>query len=274
MKSEFCLNYKEESSDIKLLTEIYFRLRTNFSFERNKELILMYEKKIKGFGYIKDLTINEILNSKDEDVKRTGLSYIFGCNPNQISLTNDEAISGEIVYHWGDLVLRELEVFEGNLPKYVCGEVYLNYLESFKGNLPEYVGLHLSLPALRFMKGNLPKYVGYDLDLDLDLGCFDFDFFESNFPEYIGSDLDLRSLQYFEGNLPKYVGSSLILDSISFLKSDLPKHIGDCLYLRNLMSFQGNLPDYVYNFIFLNSKLSEETKNLFIQKFGDKVVFN
>jgi len=234
MKSEFCLNYKEESSDIKLLTEIYFRLRTNFSFERNKELILMYEKKIKGFGYIKDLTINEILNSKDEDVKRTGLSYIFGCNPNQISLTNDEAISGEIVYHWGDLVLRELELFEGNLP----------------------------------------KYVGYDLDLDLDLGCFDFDFFESNFPEYIGSDLDLRSLQYFEGNLPKYVGSSLILDSISFLKSDLPKHIGDCLYLRNLMSFQGNLPDYVYNFIFLNSKLSEETKNLFIQKFGDKVVFN
>ena len=228
MKSEFCLNYKEESSDIKLLTEIYFRLRTNFSFERNKELILMYEKKIKGFGYIKDLTINEILNSKDEDVKRTGLSYIFGCNPNQISLTNDEAISGEIVYHWGDLVLRELELFEGNLPKYVCGEVYLNYLESFKGNLPEYVGLHLSLPALRFMKGNLPKYVG----------------------------------------------SSLILDSISFLKSDLPKHIGDCLYLRNLMSFQGNLPDYVYNFIFLNSKLSEETKNLFIQKFGDKVVFN
>lgn len=247
MSSKFSLNYKEESSDIKLLTKIHLKSKANF-WLNEFELSFIHERKFQGFGYKKNLTINEILASEDENVKRTGLSCIFECNPNQISLNNDEAISGNIIYHWGDLDLRELELFEGNLPKYVCGEVYLNNLKSLQGNFPEYVGGHLSLESLES--------------------------YEGNFPEHVGDDLWLSSLKSFKGNFPKYVLGYLYLESLQYFKGNFPEPVGRFLHLRSLKSFEGKLPEHVGDVVVLNKYIHQENKNLFIQKFGDKVVFN
>ncbi len=196
--------YQKQASDMKLLTQIYEKWENKISLNKD-ELRFLYEidNKIQGFGYGRDPRLQEILDSKDENTKRTDLVFIFGCNPNQISFTKEEALSGDIVYHLGDLDLRSLKSYEGDFPKHVRASLNLESLESYEGDFPKHVG-------------------GY---------------------------LNLRSLESYEG--------------------DFPKHVGGDLDLRSLESFKGNLPDYVGFTIYLDSKLSEETKNLFIQKFGE-----
>lgn len=51
--------------------------------------------KIEGFGYQRDPRIDEILQNRD---KRKDLSLVINCRANQISLTQEEALKGEIKY--------------------------------------------------------------------------------------------------------------------------------------------------------------------------------
>ena len=140
--------YQKQASDMKLLTQIYEKWENKISLNKD-ELRFLYEidNKIQGFGYGRDPRLQEILDSKDENTKRTDLVFIFGCNPNQISFTKEEALSGDIVYHLGDLDLRSLKSYEGDFPKHVGGDLDLRSLESFKGNLPDYVGFTIYLDS-------------------------------------------------------------------------------------------------------------------------------
>lgn len=235
---------------MKFLTQIYVKWENKISLDKS-ELRFLYEinGKIQGFGYKKDTRIEEILDTKDENNKKIDLACIFGCNPNQISFNENEALSGDIVYHWCDLDLSSFISLDRNLPEYVGGNLNLRSLVGFEGNFPKHVGGYLRLKSLKSFKGNLPEHVGGYLNLSsLESFC-------GNFPKYIGGYLALSYLKSFEGNFPEYVGLNLDL--------------------RSLTSFQGNLPEYVGGKIMLNTKLSEETKDLFLQKFGeDKVEFN
>ena len=68
----------------------------------------MYEidSKIEGFGYSRDPRIDGIISKRN---KREDISLITGYNPDEISLDRNEALKGDIKYHYGDLDLSDLE---------------------------------------------------------------------------------------------------------------------------------------------------------------------
>lgn len=95
------------------------------------DLRFLYEidSPIEGFGYKKDPRIEELLDGRN---KKEDLASVFDCQLGQISLTKEEALSGDIVFHNGDLHLESLTSAEGlTLPKTIgFGNLYLNNLTS------------------------------------------------------------------------------------------------------------------------------------------------
>ncbi len=232
--------YQKQASDMKFLTQIYQKWENKISLGRD-ELRFLYEidGKIRGFGYDIDPRIQEILDAKDKNAKRKDLVFIFGCNPNQISFNENEALSGGIIYHWGNLDVRDIESFRGKFPKYIRGYLDLKSLKSYKGDFPKHVGGNLHLICLKSYKGDFPKYVGGTLNLE------SLESFEGAFPEHVGGDLDLESLQSYKGYFPKYVGRHLWLNSLESFKGNFPEYVGEYLNLESLESFKGNFPEYV-----------------------------
>ena len=191
--------YQKASADMKQLTAIE---RKNEQSENltPEEIKFLYEidNNIIGFGDEKDPRIKEIQETRNI---KEDLASVFNCREDQISLTKEEALSGDIVYHYGDLDLSDFTSAEGLT------------------TLPETIGGDLDLGSLTYAKGLdlSKKTIGGDLDL-------------SGFTSPEGLDLSKTT-----------IGRSLYLRGLTSPEGlDLSKTtIGRSLYLWNLASPEG-----------------------------------
>ena len=131
--------YKKKVKDMEMLTYIYTKWQQKLELTK-EDLRFLYEidSKIIGFGYEEDPRIKEIIETRD---KKIDLSKIFDCKKNQISLTEEEALKGNIIYHYGNLDLESITSAEGLiLPQSVRGYLNLGSLINAEGlTLPKSV---------------------------------------------------------------------------------------------------------------------------------------
>ena len=242
-----------------------------------EELRFIYQldNKIVSLGYGEDPRIEQIKQGRDI---KADLSSLLDLPQEQISLTKDEALSGGIVYHYGDLDLRSLTSAEGlTLPQSVSGNLILNNLTSAEGlTLPHSVGGSLILNSLTSAEGlTFPQSVGGGLDLysltsaegitlPQSVGGF-LDLYSLTsaegltLPHGLGGSIDLSNLTSAEGLiLPQDIGGELILRSLTRAEGlILPLNMGGGLDLRSLTSAEGlNLPQFVGGDLYLCSLTS------------------
>lgn len=122
-------DYKKKAGDMRRLTKIDESFRNNNELGK-EDLRFLYkiDEELQGFGYGKDPRIKEIL--KGRDIK-SDIALAVGCRVDQVSTTKEEALSGDIKYHYGYLDLSGLQSAEGLvLPEGVGGYLDLNELQS------------------------------------------------------------------------------------------------------------------------------------------------
>ncbi len=253
--------YQKKVADMKLLTEIECKSNVGEQLTPS-ELRFLYEidDQINGFGYDKDSRIEEIIAERD---MRSDLANVFNCESDQISFTKDEALNGNILYHYGSLHLYSLQSAEGlQLPETVGGYLYLSGLQSAEGlQLPKTVSGYLDLSKLRSAEGfQFPQTVGGDLNL------YTLQSAEGLLlPEKVGGNLNLRSLRSAEGlKLPATVLGYLDLRSIQRAEDlQLSETVGEHLDLSSLLSAEGlKLPEKVGGLIRLSSLPDQEKEIL------------
>ena len=228
--------YKKKVKDMEMLTYIYTKHQNKGELTKT-DLRFLYEidNKITGFGYKKDPRIEELLKGRNV---RKDLALIFDCKEENISLTEEEALSGNIIYHYGDLYLDGLTSAEGlKLPDKVGGYLDLSGLKSAKGlELPNEIGVSLDLSGLRSAEG-------------------------LKLPDKIGGWLKLNGIRSAEGlELPTEIGGGLWLNSIASAKDlKLPTEIEEDLSLSGLTSAEDlKLPDKIGGYLDLSSLRSAE----------------
>ena len=216
--------YKQKTADMEQLTDVWERNRQGQELAKS-DLRFLYEfdGKIKGFGYEADPRLEEIKSNR-KDI-RADLVVVTGFPKDKISLTNEEAVSGEIKFHYGNLSLSGLTTAEGL-------------------KLPENIGRDIDLSGLTTAEGlKLPKIIGGNLDLS---GLTTAE--GLNLPESIGGKLYLSGLETAEGlKLPESIGGNLYLSGLTTAKGlELPKSIGGSLALRGLKTADGlKLPESI-----------------------------
>lgn len=277
--------YKKRAHNMKRLTEIDQKNNNGIALTKD-ELSFLYEVKfqIEGFGHKKDPRIKEILSTRDH---RKDLSLATGFKESEISLTQEEALSGQFKFHYGELELGYMSYEEGLiLPKYVLGDVIfpnllnatniqfpksitgdlkLRNLETAKGlTLPENIGGNLILYSLRSPQGLvLPKSIGGDLSM-IRLASAD----GLVFPKQLYGELDLQELSSHKGlQLPDEIRGNLILNTLSSADGlKLPQKLGGTLSLNGLRTAQGLiLPKHVMGNLNLNGLIS--AKGLILPKY-------
>ena len=133
--------YKKKVKDMKMMTYIYTKFKNNVELTKD-DLRFLYEidNEIMGFGYEKDPRIKEIIERRNNSKK--DLANAFDCEEDEIALTKEEALKGNIKYFRGDLDLSSLTSAKGlNLPSQIGGSLYLNSLTSAEGlELPDKIG--------------------------------------------------------------------------------------------------------------------------------------
>ena len=77
----------------------------------------------------KDFRIEQM--KKEINIKKE-LAALFNCDEKQISTTQEEALSGDIIYHYGDIVLPWLTIDELKFPQYLGGDLWLAFLCEFQ----------------------------------------------------------------------------------------------------------------------------------------------
>lgn len=202
------------------------------------DLNFLYEinHKIQSFGVRADPRIEEIIIERNV---RADLSLVLGYLEKEISLTNEEALGGDIKYHYKDLSLNKFNFADALvLPQIIGGDLDLANLKSAVGlKFPLSVEGDLNLQCLESVKGlNLPEFIGGFLILNSLKSAEGL-----NLPKFLGGDLDLSSLKSAVGlKLPQPFTGSLYLDSLESAESlDLPKLFSGNLYLNNLKSAAG-----------------------------------
>ena len=140
--------YKKKESDLKNLTNIYNKDKSGQDLTK-EELRFLYEidSKIIGFGYDDDPRIEEIIYHRD---KRKDLSLVLDIAEDEISFTEEEALKGNIKYHYGDLYFYNLINATGlTLPEKIRGNLILSSLMTTNGLvLPKEIGGYLDLRKL------------------------------------------------------------------------------------------------------------------------------
>lgn len=249
--------YKKKVSDMRELTKIYKKHKNHEELTK-QELLFLYETEdvIIGFGYEKDPRIKEIIDTRN--IKKD-LAFAFDCQEENISLTEREALRGNIKYHCGDLDLSSLTSAEGlMLPEVISGELDLCSLTSADGLvLPKVINGGLYLNSLTSAKGlKLPKVINGDLDLSNITSAEGL-----VLPEKLNGDLYLNSLTSAEGLvLPKILNSSIYLYGITSAKGlVLPEKLNGDLDLGGLRSAEGLvLPETLNGYLILSSLTSAE----------------
>ena len=229
--------YRKKSEDMKRLTEI--DKKHNAGEELGKEdLHFLYEldKPIEGFGYKKDPRIKNLIDSRNNPNK--DIAFALDCRPDQVSFTKDEALSGDIVFHYNHLSLDSIITAKNLvLPQSISGHLILRSIKTAKDLVfPKSVGGNLDTKSLKTAKN-------------------------SSFPETVGGNLVLRSLTKAENiTLPQTVGGDLDLSGLTTAENlTLPETVGGGIYLNSLVSTENlTLPESVGGGIFLNSLVSTE----------------
>ncbi len=229
--------YKKKSADMQKLTDIYIR-HTASAELTNQDLRFLYELdgRIEGFGYERDPRIEQIVADRDN---KADLSLVLGVAEAKISITEEEALSGGILYHHGGLDLHSLTSAEGlTLPTTIGGGLNLDRLTSAEGlTLPNSIGGDLDLHGLTSAEGlTLPTTIGGDLDLH---GLTSAE--GLTLPTTIGGDLWLNSLTSAKDlTLPTTIGGGLSLNSLTTAEGlTLPTTIGGDLWLESLTTAEG-----------------------------------
>lgn len=98
-------NYFKKLFHMKRLTDLYKRYQLSQNLNK-EDLKFIYEvdEKIQSFGYDRDKRIEKILihrNIKED------LSFLFNVSKDKISTNKEEALSGNILYHYGNLILEK-----------------------------------------------------------------------------------------------------------------------------------------------------------------------
>ena len=270
--------YKKKVKDMEMLTYIYTKHENEGELTKT-DLRFLYEidDKITGFGYARDPRIEELLQERNV---RKDLTLVLDCKEKNISLTEEEALSGNIIYHYGSLWLNNLTNAEGlKFPDKIGGDLYLRSLTSAKGlELPDEIEGDLNLSSLISAEGlKLPDKIGGYLDLNyltsvegLKLpneigGYLDLSNLTSaeglKLPDEIRDDLYLSGLTSAEGlKLPDKVGGVLYLNSLTNVEGlKLPNEIGGSLWLEGLTSAKGlKLPDEIRDGLYLSGLISAE----------------
>ena len=249
--------YKKKVKDMEMLTYIYTKHENEGELTKT-DLRFLYEidDKITGFGYARDPRIEELL--QERNVKKD-LALVLDCKEKNISLTEEEALSGNIIYHYGSLWLNNLTNAEGlKLPDEIRGDLDLRSLTSAKGlKLPDKIEGDLDLRSLTSAEGlKLPDEIGFSLYLD---GLTSAEGLE--LPDIIRGALHLTNLTNAEGlELPNEIGVNLDLRSLTSAKGlKLPDKIGVNLDLRSLTSAEGlELPDKIGYNLYLSSLANAE----------------
>ena len=249
--------YKKKVKDMEMLTYIYTKHENEGELTKT-DLRFLYEidDKITGFGYARDPRIEELLQERNV---RKDLTLVLDCKEKNISLTEEEALSGNIIYHYGSLWLNNLTNAEGlKFPDKIGGDLYLRSLTSAKGlELPDEIEGDLNLSSLISAEGlKLPDKIGGYLDLNYLTSVEDL-----KLPNEIGGYLDLSNLTSAKGlELPDEIEGDLILSSLTSAEGlKLPDEIRDDLYLSGLTSAEGlKLPDKVGGVLYLNSLTNAE----------------
>jgi len=270
--------YKKKVKDMEMLTYIYTKHENEGELTKT-DLRFLYEidDKITGFGYARDPRIEELLQERNV---RKDLTLVLDCKEKNISLTEEEALSGNIIYHYGSLWLNNLTNAEGlKFPDKIGGDLYLRSLTSAKGlELPDEIEGDLNLSSLISAEGlKLPDKIGGYLDLNyltsvegLKLpneigGYLDLSNLTSaeglKLPDEIRDDLNLSGLTSAEGlKLPDKVGGVLYLSGLTSAEGlKLPDEIGGSLWLEGLTSAKGlKLPDEIRDDLYLSGLTSAE----------------
>ncbi len=247
--------YKKKVKDMEMLTYIYTKHENKGELTKT-DLRFLYEidDKITGFGYARDPRIEELLQERNV---RKDLTLVLDCKEKNISLTEEEALSGNIIYHYGSLWLNNLTNAEGlKFPDKIGGDLYLRSLTSAKGlELPDEIEGDLNLSSLISAEGlKLPDKIGGYLDLNYLTSVEDL-----KLPNEIGGYLDLSNLTSAKGlELPDEIEGDLYLRSLTSAKGlKLPDEIRDGLYLSGLTSAEGlKLPDEIGGSLWLEGLTS------------------
>ncbi|MDD3292739.1 MAG: hypothetical protein PHT67_01440, partial [Candidatus Pacebacteria bacterium] len=249
--------YKKKNKDMKKLTDIEARQKRNEDLGV-EDLRFLYEmdSKIEGFGYQRDPRIKEIVEKRDI---KEDLSLITGFSKEEISITQKEALGGNIKYHYGDLYLSGLESAEGlTLPQSIGGFLNLSGLKSAEGLvLPQSIKGYLNLSGLKSAEGLvLPQSIERDLDLQ-NLKSAE----GLVLPQSIKGYLNLSGLESAEGlTLPQSIEGYLNLSGLESAEGlVLPQSIKGYLNLSGLKSAEGlTLPQSIEGSLNLSGLESAE----------------
>ena len=273
--------YKKKTADMNTLTLIE-RKQSKGEELTKEDLSFLYEldSRIEGFGYRRDPRIEELREARNI---KEDLVSITGFKAWEISTEEEEALSGGIKFHYGDLDLGHLEFAVGlEFPETINGNLDLGSLESAEGlKLPKTLNGDLNLCSLQSAEGlELPKTINGSLNLfglqsakglklpeninGLDLGNLE-SAEDLKLPETINGYLNLFSLQSAEGlKLPKTLNGNLGLHSLESPKDlKLPETINGNLNLGNLQSAEGlKLPKTLNGDLYLRSLKDDEKEEL------------
>ena len=169
---------------------------------------------------------------------RQDLSRLCECAPEEISLTREEALRGNIKYHYGDLNLSDLST-DLFLPEIISGKLVLGH-ETLNGNVifPKLIQGNLWLDHVQSATNQIfSTVVEGSLSLSNLISATNL-----VLPNSVGWDLQLDSLESVSNvKLPQQVGHDCWLGFSSdecFKEVTLPQEINGNLNLYNLRSAQ------------------------------------
>ena len=249
--------YKKKVKDMEMLTYIYTKHENKGELTKT-DLRFLYEidDKITGFGYARDPRIEELLQERNV---RKDLTLVLDCKEKNISLTEEEALNGNIIYHYGNLNLSSLTSAEGlKLPDEIRDDLYLSGLTSAEGlKLPDKVGGVLDLNSLTNAEGlKLPNEIGGSLWLEGLTSAKGL-----KLPDEIRDGLYLSGLTSAKGlELPDEIEGDLNLSGlISAEGLKLPTEIGGNIYLTSVESLEGlDLSSSLISKIVLSDKIVKQ----------------
>lgn len=158
--------YNEKVKKMKELIKIFKRYQLG---EELTKLELEYLYSIALIVKEKDYDKSQLnIETLIEQFVKNDLSKIFDVEKNEISVTEEEVLKGNIKLHYGSLDLSEITMVDNlMLPKQVLGSVYMSSLVSAKNlKLPEHIEGSLVLNNLINAEDLvLPKYIEGTLGL-------------------------------------------------------------------------------------------------------------
>ena len=204
-------------------------------FAHLRNLYFKNRKYIEG-KWIHDQKIQEIFNRYGAD--REAFAYIFTCRPDQISFTEEEVLSGDVIFHRGNINLNDRSKLpQGvSIPRYIDGSLSLGGLNRWPQGvaMPKHIsGFFWLRQLIEWPQGvAMPEYIAGDINLN-SITELPEDIIMS---KHIGEDLDLRGLIKWPKNvaMPKRIEYNIKLNSLTEWPENIimPEYLGGSIVLN------------------------------------------